>query len=220
MRGRAALVLLAAVTSGHAVHAEPCVGVGYDRALPGAQDVVSRMVDVPSAQFPAFWQEGLIGGYFYRIFADGTGVLRAADDDMWRIDMSCGAACAIDMEGTPPEDALRIAGVLGECLIGESIDAADFAEAQVEISDPATVSTPPAQPVAPPCGRAAIEATSPVDLLQQLLIAAGEDPGPVDGIWGPRTRQALLRQIGDSGADLSIPTAIDTLDSILCARVQ
>jgi hypothetical protein len=55
----------------------------------------------------------------------------------------------------------------------------------------------PASP--PPAAKSAVSGfgarTSHVQEVQQALVAAGYDPGPIDGIMGPRTKSALLKYI-------------------------
>jgi len=55
----------------------------------------------------------------------------------------------------------------------------------------------PASP--PPAAKAAVSGagarTSHVREVQQALVAAGYDPGPIDGIMGLRTKAALLKYI-------------------------
>jgi hypothetical protein len=55
----------------------------------------------------------------------------------------------------------------------------------------------PASP--PPAAKAAVSGagarTSHVREVQQALTAAGYDPGPIDGIMGPRTKSALQKYI-------------------------
>ena len=50
---------------------------------------------------------------------------------------------------------------------------------------------------APSNGTTATKEPRPVRVLQQLLQGRGFDPGPIDGIWGPRTRTALYSAIGE-----------------------
>jgi hypothetical protein len=49
----------------------------------------------------------------------------------------------------------------------------------------------------PPAAKAAVSRagarTSHVREVQQALVAAGYDPGPIDGIMGPRTKSALRK---------------------------
>jgi hypothetical protein len=51
----------------------------------------------------------------------------------------------------------------------------------------------------PPAAKAAVSGagarTSHVREVQQALLAAGYDPGPIDGIMGPRTKSALRKYI-------------------------
>jgi hypothetical protein len=55
----------------------------------------------------------------------------------------------------------------------------------------------PASP--PPAAKAAVSGagarTSHVQEVQQALVAAGYDPGPIDGIMGPSTKSALRKYI-------------------------
>jgi hypothetical protein len=55
----------------------------------------------------------------------------------------------------------------------------------------------PASP--PPAAKAALSGAgaraSHVREVQQALVAAGYDPGPIDGIMGPRTKSALRKYI-------------------------
>jgi hypothetical protein len=55
----------------------------------------------------------------------------------------------------------------------------------------------PASP--PPAAKSAVSGagarTSHVREVQQALLAAGYDPGPIDGIMGPRTKSALRKYI-------------------------
>lgn len=62
-------VLVAAASP---VLGQACVSSTFDRSVPGAQNVVSHISDVPSVQFPAFWQEGTLDMYRYRIFQTVT----------------------------------------------------------------------------------------------------------------------------------------------------
>ena len=52
---------------------------------------------------------------------------------------------------------------------------------------------------APPAAKAAVSRagarTSHVREVQQALVDAGYDPGPIDGIMGPRTKSALRKYI-------------------------
>jgi hypothetical protein len=57
-----------------------------------------------------------------------------------------------------------------------------------------------AEPASPPrAAKAAVSgagaSTGHVREVQQALVTAGHDPGPIDGIMGPRTKSALLKYI-------------------------
>ncbi|WP_282603262.1 hypothetical protein [Paracoccus sp. PARArs4] len=58
--------------------------------------------------------------------------------------------------------------------------------------------------------------TSTVQTLQRLLIEAGQDPGPDDGVMGQRTRTALVQALDPNAAELSIEGAIRALNAKLC----
>lgn len=66
--------------------------------------------------------------------------------------------------------------------------------AQAPVRQPGA-STPPREPAAPPPGRKAR-----VVALQEFLAAQGYDPGPLDGIAGPKTRKALADARKDAEA--------------------
>lgn len=67
------------------------------------------------------------------------------------------------------------------------------------------------------CGLDGIEADAPpVRRLQRLLAAQGFDPGPVDGLMGARTREALVSALGAEAAELSPQAAIAALDAAFC----
>ena len=71
------------------------------------------------------------------------------------------------------------------------------------------------------CGLSAIdEGSSPVMTLQRLLQEGGFNPGPADGMMGPRTRQALQTALGDAAAGLTVTEAITTLDRQFCAEID
>ncbi|GGB00724.1 peptidoglycan-binding domain-containing protein [Allosediminivita pacifica] len=56
----------------------------------------------------------------------------------------------------------------------------------------------------------------PVRTLQRLLEAEGFDPGPIDGLMGARTREALVAALGPEAAQLSPQAAVTALDSAFC----
>ncbi|WP_299031624.1 peptidoglycan-binding domain-containing protein [uncultured Sulfitobacter sp.] len=184
--------------------AEPCVLATFDKPLEWATSVVTRHADVPSPQFPGLWQEGVLDGYFYTVFANGEGTVASAQSRPdWKIRISCPAeeaSCGFAAEGTPPETANRVADVVAQCLKGEAA--------------PEDQAVPP-EPAAP-CGLATLEGGSNGKLLQRLLIIAGADPGPVDGFVGNDTRKALSEVLGTSAATLETTQALAALDAFLC----
>lgn len=66
------------------------------------------------------------------------------------------------------------------------------------------------------CGLAAIPEGPPGITLQRLLVEAGENPGPLDGIPGRRTRTALQNLFGAQSANMDTAEAITALDTLLC----
>jgi len=105
MRGFNAALALAVWTTQAA--ATPCVSSTFDVPVPGATDVTSYVTDLPSPSFPAFWQEGRLDGYAYRIFANATGMVRGVGQyDEWAIELHCDAGaetCTFTPTGTPPK---------------------------------------------------------------------------------------------------------------------
>lgn len=73
-----------------------------------------------------------------------------------------------------------------------------------------------APPPAALCGLATLPDGPPGLTLQRLVVAAGEDPGPLDGLVGRRTRAALARILSPGEAYLPVAEAIRTLDVYLC----
>jgi hypothetical protein len=104
--------------------AAPCVGTGYDVPLPGATNVETTQVDVPSAQFPGMWQRGLIEGFAYQIFADRTAViLEVGMLSSWSIAKDCQKLpCIRKVSGSPPRLAWDMSKLIELC-IGPAIDA-------------------------------------------------------------------------------------------------
>lgn len=199
----AAVMLFCSV--GSAV-AEPCVSATFDTPLTGAVDVVTRYADVPSPQFPGLWQEGMLEGYFYTLYANGEGLLQSSRNaPSWEVKVTCTAEageCSIKADGTPPENAQRLADVIAQCLQGRPT---------TEVAAPA-----PEPEEKAPCGVATVEAGPEGMVLQRLLVAAGTDPGPVDGFVGNGTRTALAEVLGASSRGLAIPDAIAALDKFMC----
>lgn len=93
--------------------------------IPGAADVAIDQASVSTAGFPGMWQEGRIGRsqYHYRLFVNGAGSI--GDDagmESWRVDFTCdleGRQCDYAPVMGPPEAALNLARMIGNCLISE-----------------------------------------------------------------------------------------------------
>lgn len=207
MRTVLAIIAYTALGSG-AAFAEPCVGPAFDVSLPGAQNVATRYADVPSPQFPGLWQEGNIEGYFYTLFANGEAILKSGRrSSEWDVRVLCEAgqeACVIIANGALPADANRLADVLGRCLQGKHLKSSPKPE----------VTIAPKPEIA--CGLKQVENGPDGMLLQRLLVVAGVDPGPVDGLVGGGTRKALVEVLGAASNDLDIPAAVAALDRFLC----
>lgn len=124
MKTRLAL-LLHALLAAPAV-AEPCVGLLYDRPFPGAVDVTMNHVDVPAARFPGIWQDGMIDGQFYQVFANRLAVLQAERTaPAWSINVNCQQRpCTITVAGNPPATALSTSKRLEQCLVPPEIKTA------------------------------------------------------------------------------------------------
>lgn len=184
--------------------AEPCVSATFDVPLPGAIDVVTRHADVPSPQFPGLWQEGRLEGYFYTLYANGEAVLKSRRNaPAWEFKVVCDAEqvdCSISVNGLPPDDAKPLADVLALCLQGRPLIAEEPQQAEPEA----------------PCGLATVEDGPEGMVLQRLLVAAGADPGPVDGFVGNGTRKAIAEILGESSRGLAIDDAIVALDLLMC----
>lgn len=74
-------------------------------------------------------------------------------------------------------------------------------------------------PMPASCPRPALrDNVAEVRLLQFLLSEAGQNPGPIDGNMGPRTRAALIAVLGASAADLSASAAVYALRETACAE--
>ena len=109
------------IVASQAAAADPCVGASFDRPLPGATGVVTRRADVPSPRFPGVWQEGVISGYGYQIYANGEATIKdIGPEPAWSVSVLCepGAeSCSQTAEGDPPAAALRVADMMGQCFI-------------------------------------------------------------------------------------------------------
>jgi hypothetical protein len=209
----------------------PCVSPTFDVAFPGATDVTSHVTDLPSSTFPAFWQEGRLDGYPYKIFANATGVLRGdGPDQVWAIDVMCDASaetCAFTETGTPPEPAGRVAERIAHCLVpafplpvlAEEPESVEEPTPLPEPNVPEPIDTPVVQEDKP-CGLALSDEETEVATMQRLLVLIGEDPGPVDGFLGPQSFAAMADYTDDPGWDTSVPDLIVVLDELHCARMS
>lgn len=232
---RVVLLILALAWPG-CVAAAPCVGAALDRPLPGAMDARQVSADVPTARFPGLWQQGRVDGLTYRIFGDGTAVL--SDDPgapRWQVRIECAAAtCRTTATGVPDAGADRIADALGRCLLGGDVTETDLRRAApafpTGLSDDVPDrgrSLPPAAALATAAGQAprravarcmpdpALFGDTPAQTVQRMLLAAGQDPGPDDGVLGARSRAALRAALGP-GSDADVPHAILALLAMRC----
>lgn len=223
MKLRSVACIAAFCASATATLADPCVTDTFDSPLDGATDVTAYVSDVPSAQFPAFWQEGTLEGYRYRMFASAEATLRPsiAGQD-WVISITCNVSaqvCSFVNQGTPPADAAAVSNVIGQCLLGveaeknvptappqvtAELDQTPVAEQSVQVPDPAT------------CGSASVTEATDVATMQRLLVMAGEDPGPVDGFLGPKSFAAMEVFVQGANWGTPIPEVIAALDASLC----
>ncbi|SOH94846.1 hypothetical protein SAMN06273572_105272 [Monaibacterium marinum] len=243
---------------------QPCVTSSFDVPLPGATGMRSYVMDVQSAQFPGLWQEGIVAGYAYHIYANGDAILQSsASMPEWVITLKCDASaqeCTTETLGTPPDRADEVAVALGQCFWRSDLTEREFGqqpppEARIlalEMTAPTTPSLPiveipraditqiprlnhvtlelpaPQQPDAlspdfrsvvvlhPICATVSSPSESAGLLLQQLLVAAGANPGPVDGIIGPRTRNALASALPDWDQTQPIEQAVGNLRDKIC----
>lgn len=227
--------------------AEPCVGAAFDTPFPGATGVVTRYADVPSPRFPGLWQEGLIRGYPYVLYANGEADLRdSRRDPMWVISVACdpgATTCVQEMDGTPPEVAVAIATQLGQCFVAPETVTTPAVSLPKPVTTPAvplpepvaeprpapapTQAAPPSSlpPLVPgdddevvraPCGLDAVPEGEPGITLQLLLVEAGADPGPIDGLPGQKTLTALGQVLNVSPDDLTLEEAVAAMNSFLC----
>lgn len=213
-------ICLFALCLANSATAEPCVSPTFDVPLPNAQGTESFVSDIPSAQFPAFWQRGTLDGYAYRIYASLEGTLRPVGRvPSWEITMSCDdtdQSCSIDTIGAPPQDAMATADKIGQCLLGQ--ESGDAAPGNASDPDVAIAPAPDLAPAAEaPCGAALVNEATDVATLQRLLTLAGRDPGPVDGFLGPKSFAAMEAFVPGAGWGTSIPATIAAVDEYLCS---
>lgn len=201
---------------GTATVAEPCVSGTFERPYPEATSVVSHVSDVPSVQFPAFWQEGILEGFRYKMFASGEGTVRSINrQEGWVVWITCDAfrlACDYSVEGPAPQAAITVSNSIGQCLIGAH-------DADSEIANLETLQDTPVT-VEPACGSASINEANEIAVMQRLLTIAGENPGPIDGLLGARTYSAMAFFAQGENWKTSIPDFIALLDARLCANAD
>ncbi|WP_431366244.1 peptidoglycan-binding domain-containing protein [Planktotalea sp.] len=201
--------------------AEPCVGVAYNNPLPGATGVELRVSDVPAARFPSFWQTGNFRGFAYKLFSNGdalvTSDIKRPD---WKIELDCTskeAECSYSSIGDVPADASDAAHKIGQCLLG--IEDAPVPETAA-IPEPEAVNARVEGADVNPgeCAASAVPEGDTIITLQRLLLVAGADPGPVDGLIGPSTLNALQSVLGGSTSGRDLDAALEDLRIFLCAR--
>lgn len=224
-----ALALVVWATQGSA---EPCVSATFDVPVPGATDVILHVTDLPSAKFPAFWQEGRLDGYPYRIFANATGLVRSdGQGQPWAIELQCDAAsetCKFTPSGTPPDAATRVAERLGQCLVPAISVPEPTVAAEQGMEPTEGLAQAAADPVfeneseaeARPCGLAVVDEETEIAAMQRLLILLGEDPGPVDGFLGPKSFAAMEAFVDNPGWATSIPDLLTELSEQHCAKTR
>ncbi len=197
--------------------AAPCVGDQFAQGFPGASGVVTKVADVPSSRFPGFWQEGFVGGLAYIMFANGeVSISEPGDTADWSISLFCDAAektCVREQIGTPPALADRVAVQMELCFTDPAAATAPSLEEAEPEPEPEPVPEPEPEP---DCGIETLPESDPTSMLQRLLILAGADPGPVDGLWGRKTRQASIDVIGERAQDMSVEDLVLAVDASLC----
>lgn len=122
-----ALGLVATSFTGLEAAAAPCVGDNFERPFPGATEVSTRFVDVPSPRFPGLWQEGRLQGYSYILYANGEATVQDGGlEPQWSISVFCdleNGSCEQVADGTPPAAAVRVATLMGQCFVApETVD--------------------------------------------------------------------------------------------------
>lgn len=219
-------ILMAGMLASQAV-AAPCVSPTFDVPFPGATDVKAHVTDLPSSTFPAFWQEGRLEGYAYKIFANGTGLLRGGPDDQpWRIEVICdpvAEGCTVAQTGTSPEAALQLAERIGQCLIPtwrEDDTQQTQTQTVVKPNDDVQDNETHSVALASECGLDLAQEATEVATMQRLLTLLGEDPGPVDGFLGPKTFAAMAAFVEEPGWGTAIQNVLMDLSDRHCALVQ
>ncbi|MGJ8624491.1 MAG: peptidoglycan-binding domain-containing protein [Yoonia sp.] len=204
-----------------AAAADPCVGPTFDRPLPGALDVKTFVSDVPSAQYPAFWQQGTLDGYRYVVFANLEGTLRSNNPlEEWGVTITCDAAagaCETTTSFTVPDAASAVTDRLAQCLLGAApVSEPEPATEPEPIAEPETVAQAISAPEPAPCGLALVTEENDIATLQRLLTLAGQDPGPVDGFLGQQTFTAMNAFVPNADWGTSITDTIAVVDAFLC----
>ena len=238
MRQLIQVFVLAACVPIVPAYAATCVGPLFDQAFPEATAVEMRYVDVPSPAFPGLWQEGIVDGYFYQIFANREAIIKERRvDPTWTITISCQeGSCMRAVTGFPAHRAQRLSDAFEICLLDGDMTVAlappksEESEPTIEMSLPPTPSTKkPAPeiedierisdldvPEKEPCGLAMLADGGAGITLQRLLVLAGGDPGPIDGLPGKLTRGAMIDILGAESAELGTQSAILQLNALLC----
>ena len=216
--GALALGLLAT-----SVAAEPCVSSTFNQPLPGATQVETHVSDVPSAQFPGFWQDGIIDGYAYTIFASAEGTLRPTDiREEWAIEITCDLAeqaCQTNHTGTPPQGTQTVSKLIGKCLLGaELVTPEPELPPEFEAAPVLAVAAPASEETEQTtvCAAATVDEANEIASLQRLLILVGEDPGMVDGILGSRSLAAIEAFSSRASTSRTVPEVIALLQVHLC----
>lgn len=187
MRQRArALFLagLAALSIAAPVHATSCLGPALEIPFPTAQGVETRRADVPAPRFPGVWQDGVVQGFAYRMFANGDATLAPMSSQAtWQVIVQCDlpqAKCTQAVDGTPPEEALRVAELLKQCFLDPGKVTAEAVRPPPP--PPLPPPPPPPEPEAPVTqpsedAAAAPEATAPTPQPPGWALAAPSEGG-------------------------------------------
>lgn len=157
-----------------------------DVSIPFSVGAQQRHVDVPSSMFWGNYQMGQFGAWHYRIFPDGAATFQGPES---RRDILCSR--------TPLECRDSLGPIVGD--IGWRGDTVMFhpvseqgnelisAYAQWVITGQLQ---PPIRFINTAC-LASAHHSAQLQGVQRKLAEAGMTPGPIDGLWGPRTAAAL-----------------------------
>ncbi len=119
-------------------------------------------------------------------------------------------SCTEIVKGSPPDAVARITASLQSCFLGEEFVAPNTLEAEPE---PEAVKT---SELDAPCEETLLTGDTDEIALQKLLIMAGADPGPVDGLIGPKTLDAFSQVTGESAQAFNLSSAALTLRALVC----